>query len=146
MLEAGHIAGVSKTRYAPATRTGKAWEVRTAFLLIVVAAIAALGRQLSASSSTERHGARGVPLPSTIWPASGQAAVQVGESPIKAGPNQHAAPIASVAKVMTAYLVLRDHPLRIGEDGPTISRSPTTMSPTRNADAGRGVDRPDRRG
>jgi D-alanyl-D-alanine carboxypeptidase (penicillin-binding protein 5/6) len=37
-----------------------------------------------------------------------------------AGPNQHAAPIASIAKVMTAYLVLRDHPLRPGENGPTI--------------------------
>jgi D-alanyl-D-alanine carboxypeptidase (penicillin-binding protein 5/6) len=37
------------------------------------------------------------------------------------GPNQHAAPIASVAKVMTAFLVLNDHPLRPGEDGPTIT-------------------------
>lgn len=38
-----------------------------------------------------------------------------------AGPNQHPAAIASVAKVMTAYLVLRDHPLRPGEEGPTIT-------------------------
>ena len=37
------------------------------------------------------------------------------------GPNQHTAPIASVAKVMTAYLVLRDHPLLPGKDGPTIT-------------------------
>ena len=40
---------------------------------------------------------------------------------IQAGPNQHPAPIASVAKVMTAYLVLRDHPLQVGEDGPSIT-------------------------
>jgi D-alanyl-D-alanine carboxypeptidase (penicillin-binding protein 5/6) len=40
---------------------------------------------------------------------------------IHAGPNQHPAPIASVAKVMTAYLVLRDHPLLPGEEGPTIT-------------------------
>jgi D-alanyl-D-alanine carboxypeptidase (penicillin-binding protein 5/6) len=39
---------------------------------------------------------------------------------VQAGPNQHPAAIASVAKVMTAYLVLRDHPLRVGQDGPTI--------------------------
>jgi D-alanyl-D-alanine carboxypeptidase (penicillin-binding protein 5/6) len=37
------------------------------------------------------------------------------------GPNQHAAPIASVAKVMTAFLVLRDHPLTLGQDGPPIT-------------------------
>ena len=56
-----------------------------------------------------------------MWPADGQAAVQIGQSKIQAGPNQHAAPIASVAKVMTAYLVLRDHPLHVGEGGPAIT-------------------------
>jgi D-alanyl-D-alanine carboxypeptidase (penicillin-binding protein 5/6) len=55
-----------------------------------------------------------------VWPAYGQAAVRLGRSRIQAGPNQHAAPIASVAKVMTAYLVLRDRPLRPGQDGPAI--------------------------
>ena len=56
-----------------------------------------------------------------VWPAYSQTAVQVGQSQAQAGPNQHPAPIASVAKVMTAYLVLRDHPLRPGQDGPTIT-------------------------
>ncbi len=57
-----------------------------------------------------------------MWPAAGQAAfVQGGRPQIQAGPNQHPTPIASVAKVMTAYLVLRDHPLRLGEEGPTIT-------------------------
>ena len=40
-------------------------------------------------------------LPGTVWPAYGQAAVQIGSSR-QAGPNQHPAPIASVTKVMTA--------------------------------------------
>jgi D-alanyl-D-alanine carboxypeptidase (penicillin-binding protein 5/6) len=58
----------------------------------------------------------------TVWPADGQAAyIQTGQSQIQTSPNQHAAPIASVAKVMTAYLVLRDHPLRPGQAGPTIA-------------------------
>jgi len=62
------------------------------------------------------------PIGSTVWPADGQAAfVRSGHSRIHAGPNQHPAPIASIAKVMTAYLVLRDHPLRVGQDGPTIT-------------------------
>jgi D-alanyl-D-alanine carboxypeptidase (penicillin-binding protein 5/6) len=100
--------------------------------LLVVAAVAAfLGHQvLTSSSSTapptdrpprEHHAALGRALLSRTWPAYGQAAVQIGQAQIQAGPNQHAAPIASVAKVMTAYLVLRDHPLGVGEDGPTIT-------------------------
>jgi serine-type D-Ala-D-Ala carboxypeptidase (penicillin-binding protein 5/6) len=69
-------------------------------------------------------------LPSSVWPAEGQAAVQIGESPVRAGPNQHAAPIASVAKVMTAYLVLRDHPLPLGEDGPAITLTDDDVADT----------------
>src|SRR5438270_3068233 len=81
-------------------------------LLVVIAAIAAvLGHQLWTSSSStatpptdrlpsERHSALGKALLSTAWPAYGQAAVQIGQSQVHVGPNQHAAPIASVAKVM----------------------------------------------
>jgi D-alanyl-D-alanine carboxypeptidase (penicillin-binding protein 5/6) len=107
--------------------------IRAATLLVAVAAIgAAIGyRSLASSPSTaasgvgvlrgEHRGALGEALPGTVWPAQGQAAVQIGQSGIQAGPNQRAAAIASVAKVMTAYVVLRDHPLRPGEDGPTIT-------------------------
>ena len=55
---------------------------------------------------------------------------ETGQSQIQAGPNQHAAAIASVAKVMTAYLVLRDHPLRLGEDGPTITLTDADVADT----------------
>ena len=59
---------------------------------------------------------------SNVWPADGQAAfIETGQRQIQAGPNQHPAPIASIAKVMTAYLVLRDHPLGVGADGPSIT-------------------------
>ncbi|HSC49790.1 MAG TPA: hypothetical protein VLD16_05945 [Gaiellaceae bacterium] len=70
-------------------------------------------------------------MPSTVWPAFGQAAfVRGGHSRIQAGPNQHPAAIASVAKVMTAYLVLRDHPLRPGHDGPTITLADADVADT----------------
>jgi serine-type D-Ala-D-Ala carboxypeptidase (penicillin-binding protein 5/6) len=117
----------------PTTRRIRIRWIRVAGLLVVLAAIAAaLGYQLPASSSSpaappsdvlrsEHRGALGEAVPSTAWPARGQAAVHVGQSQVQAGPNQHAAPIASLAKVMTAYLVLRDHPLRPGQDGPTIT-------------------------
>jgi D-alanyl-D-alanine carboxypeptidase (penicillin-binding protein 5/6) len=94
-----------------------------ACLLVVVAAIAAavVHRSPASSSSTPAVRVLGKALPGTVWPPDGQAAVQLGRSPVRAGPNQHAAPIASVAKVMTAYVVLLDHPLRLGEDGPTLT-------------------------
>ncbi len=95
-------------------------KLRAACLVAVVGAIAAsFGFHLAASSPSS---AAVEALPSTVWPAHGQAAfVRSGESNAHAGPNQHPAAIASVAKVMTAYVVLRDHPLRPGEDGPTIT-------------------------
>jgi serine-type D-Ala-D-Ala carboxypeptidase (penicillin-binding protein 5/6) len=126
-----------------ATRRIRIRRIRVAGLLVVIAAIAApLGYQLLASSSptaaspidvlrSEHRGAPGEALPSTGWPAYGQAAfVQTGQSQVQAGPNQHAAAIASVAKVMTAYLVLRDHPLRPGQDGPTITLTDADVADT----------------
>ena len=117
------------------TRRIRIRRIRVAGLLVVIAAIAALGYRLLASSSStaaspidvfrsERRGAPGDALPSTVCPAYGQATfVQTGKSQVQASPNQHAAAIASLAKVMTAYLVLRDHPLQLGQDGPTITLS-----------------------
>ena len=107
---------------------------RAAALLVVVAAIAAgLGYRSLASSSSQAASSVDVQrsVPSTVWPAFGQAAfVQAGRSEIQASPNQHAAPIASVAKVMTAYLVLRDHPLALGQDGPTITLTDADVADT----------------
>jgi len=69
--------------------------------------------------------------PSSVWPAHGQAAfVEAGQSHVQAGPNQHAAPIASVTKVMTAYIVLRDHPLQAGQDGPTLTLTSADVADT----------------
>jgi D-alanyl-D-alanine carboxypeptidase (penicillin-binding protein 5/6) len=124
------------------TTTRRIPRILVAGLLVVVAASAApLGYSLLASSSStaaspvdvlrgEHGGALGEALPGTVWPAYGQAAVRIGKSQVQAGPNQHAAPIASVAKVMTAYLVLRDHPLRLGQDGPTITLTDADVADT----------------
>jgi serine-type D-Ala-D-Ala carboxypeptidase (penicillin-binding protein 5/6) len=126
----------------PTTRRIRIRWIRAAGLLVVVAAIAAaLGNRLLASSSStaespvdvtrsEHRGALGEAVPSTVWPADGQAAVRIGQSQVHAGPNQHGAAIASIAKVMTAYLVLRDHPLRPGQDGPTITLTDADVADT----------------
>jgi len=103
--------------------------ILVAGVLVVIAATAALGHR-SPSTSTpltdvlrgEHRDPLGEALPGSVWPAFGQAAVLLtGRARIHSSPNQHAAPIASVAKVMTAYLVLRHHPLQPGQDGPAIT-------------------------
>ncbi|MGH8860268.1 MAG: D-alanyl-D-alanine carboxypeptidase family protein, partial [Jatrophihabitantaceae bacterium] len=73
----------------------------------------------------------GEAVPSTVWPAAGEAAfVRAGEPEIHVGPDQYAAPIASLAKVMTASLVLADHPLAPGQDGPTITLTDADVADT----------------
>ncbi|NEC30592.1 D-alanyl-D-alanine carboxypeptidase [Streptomyces sp. SID8111] len=55
------------------------------------------------------------------WPADGQAALDVqGIGSFGSSGEQKPVPIASVAKVMTAYVILRDHPLKSGAQGPMI--------------------------
>ncbi len=68
---------------------------------------------------------REVPVPSRPialpWPATGQAAIAVPSLGIDvaSGPQQPV-PVASLTKLMTAYVILRDHPLAGHETGPTI--------------------------
>ncbi len=60
-------------------------------------------------------------LPSVQWPSDGQSAAEVeGLGSLGTAGAQEPVPIASVTKVMTAYVVLQDHPLRDGEPGPEI--------------------------
>nr|WP_203616120.1 D-alanyl-D-alanine carboxypeptidase [Streptomyces sp. SID13726] len=55
------------------------------------------------------------------WPADGQAALDVqGVGTFGSSGAEKPLPIASVAKVMTAYIILRDHPLKSGAEGPKI--------------------------
>jgi serine-type D-Ala-D-Ala carboxypeptidase (penicillin-binding protein 5/6) len=59
--------------------------------------------------------------PVLLWPREGQAAVEVeGLGGFGTSGGSSPVPIASVAKVMTAYLTLREHPLAVGEQGFTL--------------------------
>jgi D-alanyl-D-alanine carboxypeptidase (penicillin-binding protein 5/6) len=55
------------------------------------------------------------------WPQTGQAAFALGNGRSAASPHQRATPIASLAKVMTAYLTLERYPLSGIEDGFTLT-------------------------
>lgn len=60
--------------------------------------------------------------PALPWPTGVQSAIAIPALGIttQSGPEV-AEPIASVTKLMTAHIVLTDHPLSIGQQGPTIT-------------------------
>lgn len=59
--------------------------------------------------------------PAISWPTSGQAALEVdGLGSLGTSGEQKPVPIASVAKTMTAYIMLRDHPMKAGSEGKKI--------------------------
>ena len=65
------------------------------------------------------------------WPADGQAAVAVsGAGVIGTSGSDRPVPIASLAKVMTAYLVLRADPISGGRSGFTMTISPEQVADT----------------
>ncbi len=62
--------------------------------------------------------------PHLPWPTVGSAAVGVdGLGIIGSYGSSSPQPIASIAKVMTAEVILHDHPLSVGDSGPNISFS-----------------------
>ncbi|KQZ05004.1 hypothetical protein ASD19_03095 [Microbacterium sp. Root53] len=50
------------------------------------------------------------------WPAQGAAAVAVGDGPVVTR-SDHAVPMASITKLVTALMVLEERPLAVGEAG-----------------------------
>jgi D-alanyl-D-alanine carboxypeptidase (penicillin-binding protein 5/6) len=78
-----------------------------------------LHRTLAASLTLGGH------HPTLAWPREGEAAVEIeGLGSFGASGANVPVPIASVAKLMTAYLTLRTHPLSAGQDGFTITVTP----------------------
>jgi serine-type D-Ala-D-Ala carboxypeptidase (penicillin-binding protein 5/6) len=65
-------------------------------------------------------------LAAVSWPADGASAADVSGFGVVYGPGAtRPAPIASVAKVMTAYVILHDHPLTADGSGPDIEVQPS---------------------
>ncbi|MEV4175525.1 hypothetical protein [Nonomuraea sp. NPDC049709] len=90
--------------------------MRRSFVLLLLASILS---GCGAVPSVSGAAVPGVPLP---WPAEGQSAVEVeGVGSLGVSGDPHPVPIASVTKVMTAYVILRRHPLRPGDDGPLVT-------------------------
>ncbi|MET9577576.1 D-alanyl-D-alanine carboxypeptidase [Streptomyces massasporeus] len=112
-----------ETPLRTAARRVKIWTPLVLLLVVVFAVVQSVRPlpsptlELSAKDSYTFEGGK-VDIP---WPADGQAALDVqGIGTFGSSGEQKPVPIASVAKVMTAYVILRDHPLKSGEDGPKI--------------------------
>ncbi|THA33887.1 D-alanyl-D-alanine carboxypeptidase [Streptomyces sp. A1277] len=112
-----------ETPVRTAVRRVKIW-TPLVLLLLIVFAIVQMVRPLPDPSLTmtakSTYSFRG-DTPKLPWPDQGQgymAATGLGK--VDSFGEQKPVPIASVAKAMTAYLVLKSHPLKRGEDGPDI--------------------------
>lgn len=66
-------------------------------------------------------------VPAVSWPLQGQAALVLGNGRPAASPHELPAPIASLAKVMTAYLTLKRYPLSGAQDGFTTTITATQV-------------------
>jgi len=74
-----------------------------------------------ATGSVETSTTTSGTAPTLPWPRPGAAAVAVSSLGfIATSGNEKPTPAASVAKVMTALVVIEDKPLKKGEDGPTV--------------------------
>jgi len=109
---------------------GRIWLVVSGLLLLVFAgaglvAVEPLRRPLPAATVTRTLPVSTVipgTAPEVPWPAKGQAALSVeGLGSLGTSGGSEPLPIASVAKVMTAYVILTEHPLDRGEHGPTLT-------------------------
>ncbi|MEU3833384.1 D-alanyl-D-alanine carboxypeptidase family protein [Streptomyces microflavus] len=77
------------------------------------------GAPAAGSGDTAAAVAKSLHLP---WPAEGQASVAVeGIGSLGTRGEQRPVPIASVTKVMTAYVILREHPMRAGAPGAAVT-------------------------
>ncbi|MGA2521240.1 MAG: hypothetical protein ABSG81_10525 [Acidimicrobiales bacterium] len=112
----------------------RAWRWTVGVLVLVVVVLVALvlvqlGRTVPAPD-VHRVLDRSSPVPGIAptlpWPTTGEAAVAVPSLGValQSGPETPV-PIASLAKIMTAYLTLKDHPLAPGAQGPSVAMTAT---------------------
>jgi len=102
-----------------------------AVLLLGTAAVVQVSRALPAARLSTSIAAT-MRIPGTAglpWPSSGSAELMIdGVGRLGGSGAGDAKPIGSVAKVMTAYLILKDHPLTGAEEGPTITVTPADVA------------------
>ena len=122
----------ARSAHGPAqARTG--YRRRTGILALLAALACLAGfalAELQTSASEPATPPSGTVTPTAVpaapatvsWPAQGVSAADISGFGVVAGPGAtRPVAIASVAKVMTAYVILHDHPLPSGGSGPDIA-------------------------
>src|ERR1700710_2638154 len=79
-------------------------------VLVAAAAVVAAVLATTAAVRYAHDDSRRDYLADSGWPAHGQGAYELADGPLAVSPRQTPVPIASLAKVMTAMLVLRTFP------------------------------------
>ena len=92
---------------------------RRALLGALLALLLAYTALAAVRSALNDHGRTDASAPA--WPRQGQAALVLGNGAPAMSPDEQPVAIASLAKVMTAYLTLARHPLSGGQAGFTIT-------------------------
>ncbi|MER5550292.1 D-alanyl-D-alanine carboxypeptidase [Streptomyces sp. NPDC002793] len=112
-----------ETPVRTAVRRVKIWTPLVLLLLIVFAIAQAMrplpepSLELTTKQTYDFEGGK----PSLPWPDEGQGFMAAtGLGTVDSFGEQKAVPIGSVAKAMTAYVVLKGHPLKKGADGPAV--------------------------
>jgi D-alanyl-D-alanine carboxypeptidase (penicillin-binding protein 5/6) len=120
----------------PKSRRLRTYVLRSAFVLLLVLIGVGAGFQWSRpipAATFHSAGLTSVRLPgkspSLPWPTTGSAALSMeGLGSLGQFGGDRPVPIASITKVMTAYVVLRDHPLDAGATGPAIPVDAATLA------------------
>ncbi|MEU0120869.1 serine hydrolase [Streptomyces albidoflavus] len=113
-----------ETPLRTAVRRVKIWTPLVILLLIVFAVVQSvrpLPEGTLALTAEETYTFKGEE-PAMPWPTEGQATVTVdGIGSLGSYGEQKPIPIGSVAKVMTAYTILREHPVKKGTEGEMLT-------------------------
>jgi serine-type D-Ala-D-Ala carboxypeptidase (penicillin-binding protein 5/6) len=134
---ASTIEPLTYRRPTPPPRRRRLWAIPLVLALLAIALIvAALVRAETKTTPylvVHRNLPKSVKLPgkpfTPAWPAEGEATVAVeGVGNLGSTGGQKPVPIASVAKVMTAYLTLKQFPLEPGEQGFKVRITPAQVA------------------
>ncbi len=87
-----------------------------------------LHRRATVHVSLETIRATTSSTPLIVWPSGGSAALVIPSLGVQKSWHDHVVPIASLTKMMTAYVVLKKLPLSIGQSGPCITISDSDVA------------------
>ncbi len=126
-----------RTHRSPLATAGRV-VVRLLIVVVVLAVAAGIAAGVQLSRPVPRpvltlHVAGSAHLPGTVpaipWPKTGVAALDVpGVGMLESPGASRPVPIASVTKVMVAYVILQDHPLQPYQPGPSIPVTTAAVS------------------